>query len=178
MSDHTPVRRNPRIRDFFWRSKTQAEVTDSSTELTNLSLSRPAVAASTFRTSIPPPLPPRNSPKDVYEAALALLGDEDRSLIKKHTHACYGHVRVDLQNAWTAANESKKSLTETRSFNKARKVALWLERFKSFGNVAANACPLYAGLPWSGIRFLLEVSCDLDVLLTACESVQTVPSAT
>jgi hypothetical protein len=37
------------------------------------------------------------------------------------------------------------------------KVIVWLEKFKAIGDVAANADPIHAGLPWAGIRFLLQV---------------------
>lgn len=39
----------------------------------------------------------------------------------------------------------------------ADKVILWIEKFKQIGDVAVNADPLHAGLPWAGIRFLLQV---------------------
>jgi hypothetical protein len=39
----------------------------------------------------------------------------------------------------------------------ADKVVHWLNRFKSVGDVAVNADPVHAGLPWAGIRLLLEV---------------------
>lgn len=34
----------------------------------------------------------------------------------------------------------------------------WLDRFKQVGDVGSNADPVHIGLPWAGIRFLLEVS--------------------
>jgi hypothetical protein len=39
----------------------------------------------------------------------------------------------------------------------ADKVVRWLNRFKAVGDVATNADPIYTGLPWAGIRLLLEV---------------------
>ena len=41
--------------------------------------------------------------------------------------------------------------------DEADKVLLWLDRFKSVGDIAVNADPIHAGLPWAGIRLLLEV---------------------
>jgi hypothetical protein len=38
------------------------------------------------------------------------------------------------------------------------KIVKWLDRFKQVGDVASNADPVHAGLPWAGIRLLLEVS--------------------
>jgi hypothetical protein len=37
------------------------------------------------------------------------------------------------------------------------KIVVWLDKFKAIGDVAANADPLHAGLPWAGVRFLLQV---------------------
>lgn len=39
----------------------------------------------------------------------------------------------------------------------ADKVLRWLDRFKPVGDVVANVDPLHAGLPWAGIRMILEV---------------------
>jgi hypothetical protein len=33
----------------------------------------------------------------------------------------------------------------------------WLDRFKQVGDVASNADPVHVGLPWAGIRVLLDV---------------------
>ena len=44
------------------------------------------------------------------------------------------------------------SLRET-----ADKVIVWLEKFKAIGDVAVNSDPIHAGLPWAGIRLLLQV---------------------
>jgi len=41
--------------------------------------------------------------------------------------------------------------------DEADKVVRWLDRFKQVGDIAANVDPMHAGLPWAGIRFLLEV---------------------
>jgi len=39
----------------------------------------------------------------------------------------------------------------------ADKIVRWLDRFKAVGDLAVNADPVHAGLPWAGLRFLLEV---------------------
>jgi hypothetical protein len=41
--------------------------------------------------------------------------------------------------------------------DEADKVILWLDRFKQVGDIAVNADQIHAGLPWAGIRLLLEV---------------------
>ncbi len=40
---------------------------------------------------------------------------------------------------------------------KADKVVGWLNRFAAVGDVVANVDPVHVGLPWAGIRLLLEV---------------------
>jgi hypothetical protein len=37
------------------------------------------------------------------------------------------------------------------------KVISFLDRIKDVGDLAVNADPIHAGLPWAGIRLLLEV---------------------
>ena len=39
----------------------------------------------------------------------------------------------------------------------AEKVTLGLDRFKAVADVAVNADPVHIGLPWAGIRLLIEV---------------------
>jgi len=41
---------------------------------------------------------------------------------------------------------------------KADNIVKWLDRFKQVGDVASNADPMHVGLPWAGIRFLLEAA--------------------
>lgn len=43
----------------------------------------------------------------------------------------------------------------------AGKIVDWLDRFKAVGDVVANIDPIHIGLPWAGIRFVLEVSIRL-----------------
>lgn len=45
-----------------------------------------------------------------------------------------------------------------RLWDEADKVMLWLDRFKQVGDIAVNADPIHAGLPWAGIRLLLEAT--------------------
>lgn len=39
----------------------------------------------------------------------------------------------------------------------ADRVFKWLNKFKQIGDVLVNIDPLHAGVPWAGIRFLLQV---------------------
>ncbi|KAJ5395554.1 uncharacterized protein N7487_009857 [Penicillium crustosum] len=40
----------------------------------------------------------------------------------------------------------------------AGKVLDWLDKFKAAGDIASNVDPLHAGVPWAGIRFLIQGS--------------------
>lgn len=39
----------------------------------------------------------------------------------------------------------------------AEKVIVWLDKFKAVGDIAVNYDPVHLALPWSLVRFLLEV---------------------
>ena len=41
--------------------------------------------------------------------------------------------------------------------NQADKILQFLDKFKSVGDVVANVDPVHVGLPWAGIRVILEV---------------------
>jgi hypothetical protein len=42
-------------------------------------------------------------------------------------------------------------------FEQADKVVRLLDRFKAVGNIVANVDPVHVGLPWAGVRAILEV---------------------
>ena len=41
------------------------------------------------------------------------------------------------------------------------KVVRWIDLFKQVGDMAVQYDPVYATLPWAGVRFLLQV-CDVE----------------
>jgi ankyrin repeat domain-containing protein 50 len=43
----------------------------------------------------------------------------------------------------------------------AEKVILWLDKFKTVGDVVVTFDPVHASLPWAGVRFLLQVLISL-----------------
>lgn len=43
----------------------------------------------------------------------------------------------------------------------AAKIVHWINMFKEMGDIAVNFNPVHAALPWTGVRFLLQVSCRL-----------------
>jgi hypothetical protein len=42
-------------------------------------------------------------------------------------------------------------------FQQADKVVRFLDRFKASGDIVANVDPVHVGLPWAGVRAILEV---------------------
>jgi hypothetical protein len=73
-----------------------------------------------------------------------------------------------LEHAFEAAQAKREACEDKRwiftagghtlrLLDEADKVILWLDRFKQVGDIVVNADPIHAGLPWAGIRLLLEV---------------------
>jgi hypothetical protein len=103
----------------------------------------------------------------LLEKALELLGEQEKAVIKQHI-VNTKDIGSAVQAALNAAQEKQK-LCESKRWtfsirghvvklqDVADKVISWLDRFKQIGDIAANADPIHAGLPWAGIRFLLEV---------------------
>ena len=41
------------------------------------------------------------------------------------------------------------------------RVAFWLDKLKSVGDVISSFDPVHLALPWAGVRFLLVVTCTM-----------------
>lgn len=61
--------------------------------------------------------------------------------------------RSCLEKRWVFAFRGRTIVLK----EEANKVIRWLNRFKAVGDIVANADPVHVGLPWAGIRLLLEV---------------------
>jgi hypothetical protein len=88
--------------------------------------------------------------------ALKKLPDKERAVVESNAASNIG----DAVSAAYDAAEKQRIICEDKRWPisaKAKQVILWLDRFKGVGNVAANADPINAGLPWAGVRFLLTV---------------------
>ena len=129
-------------------------------------------------TSVPQSSPSTFATAQLLQNALHRLKDEERTTIERHIPLASIDVQSAVQGAINAANDKRQACLDKRwSFTlngkdvilreKADKVVHWLDRFKSIGDVAVNADPMHAGLPWAGIRLLLEVwkSCRDNFLL-------------
>lgn len=102
------------------------------------------------------------------DEALSALGEKEREIIQDSLGQGSQDIRVVVQQSYDAAQSHKHQCENKRwrwSFRgqdvilreKAEKVIIWLDRFKSVGDVVANIAPLHVGLPWAGIRVILEV---------------------
>jgi hypothetical protein len=102
------------------------------------------------------------------DRALRLLPQQERAIIIKNILPTTDDIDSALQKAFNATQE-KQNLCQNKRWTftfgehtvrlaqEADKILLWLDRFKSVGDIAVNADSIHAGLPWAGIRLLLEV---------------------
>lgn len=106
--------------------------------------------------------------RELLDRALRLLPQQERKTIENYILLTTDDIDSALQKAFNATQE-KQNLCQNKRWTftfgehtvilaqEADKVLLWLDRFKSVGDIAVNANPIHAGLPWAGIRLLLEV---------------------
>ncbi|KAL9027314.1 MAG: hypothetical protein Q9196_004145, partial [Gyalolechia fulgens] len=93
-------------------------------------------------------------------------------------------IDLALEQALAAAKEKQRCCIEKRwtfTFTgrtivlkeEANKVVSWLNRFTAVGDVVANVDPVHVGLPWAGIRLLLNAAVSeanqMTSLLVGCE---------
>ena len=110
---------------------------------------------------------PSSSSNLLYDA-LKRLSDDDRATLQDHIGHNTSDIGLGLEQALVAAKEKQRYCIEKRwTFiikgrtiavkGEADKVVGWLNRFTAVGDVVANVDPVHVGLPWAGIRLLLEV---------------------
>lgn len=108
---------------------------------------------------------------DILSRTLQHLSNDERTTLRDQFLSNSQDIDVALDDAWTAAKEKQRCCIEKRwtfTFggrsiilkDEAEKIVRWLDRFKAVGDIAANADPVHTGLPWAGIRLLLEVRID------------------
>ena len=109
-----------------------------------------------------------SSNPNLLHDVLERLSDGDRATLRDHVCHTTCDLNLTLEQALIAAKEKQqccieKSWTFTVKGRtvavreKADKVVGWLNRFRAVGDVVATVDPVYVGLPWAGIRLLLEV---------------------
>nr|POE76720.1 hypothetical protein CFP56_75884 [Quercus suber] len=101
--------------------------------------------------------PSGHTPNDPFlQETLQKLTEREQLVIQQHITS---DISTTIQAAHDAAEKQKSICQQQRwpGSEKADKVLRWLDRFKSVGDIVANADPVHVGLPWAGIRMLLEV---------------------
>jgi hypothetical protein len=106
--------------------------------------------------------------RNILDKALGLLEERERVIIRENILPNMDDTGLALEDVLKAAQEKQKTCDDKRWAlmirgrpvilrEEADKVIVWLDRFKAVGDIAMNADPIHAGLPWAGIRLLLEV---------------------
>ncbi|KIW24692.1 uncharacterized protein PV07_10393 [Cladophialophora immunda] len=97
------------------------------------------------------------------------LSLQDQDTIQQHSVTKTTDVDALVQQALAAAREKQTTCQAKRwtwKFHghtvtlqeEADNIIKWLDRFKQVGDVASNVDPVHVGLPWAGIRLLLEAA--------------------
>ena len=107
--------------------------------------------------------------QDFQNRVFRLLSQRDQDTIRQHNVTNATAVDEIVQQA-LAATRQKQAICQSKRWSvtfrghtivlreKADNIVKWLDRFKQVGDVASNVDPMHVGLPWAGIRLLLEVS--------------------
>lgn len=110
---------------------------------------------------------PSSKPK-LLRDVLKRLSPDDRAIIQDYMFHNASGIDLAFDQAFVAAKEKQRYCIEKRwkfTFGRrtvdlkeeADKVVGWLDRFKAVGDIVPNVDPMHVGLPWAGIRLLLEV---------------------
>ncbi|KAK3615199.1 hypothetical protein LTR56_026748 [Elasticomyces elasticus] len=148
-----PSRKRDRIRGFFGRSP-------------SLLPTRPSLAP--VQTPSQDPAKVRNG-NSILADALEALDREDRDTVRSLLPANAISIDAALDEAYCCATKLHQDCTNKRPSwrykgrqiylsDQVDKVLQLLDKFKSVGDVFANVDPVHVGLPWAGIRAILEPS--------------------
>lgn len=102
------------------------------------------------------------------EKALTELGEEERTAVKKFASMSDDDPKAALDKTYQAAKTQQngydsKAWVWTVGGRKiklrdlASNVVRFLDTFKEVGDVLTSLDPVHAGLPWAGLKILLEV---------------------
>ncbi|KAE8444754.1 hypothetical protein EG329_014314 [Mollisiaceae sp. DMI_Dod_QoI] len=167
----------------------------------SLSEARTPPSSSTNNSNIPSPItlpsiasatavtPCANTvvPRELWSEALAKLSAEEQKAIQGLQSASGTRLSLsenrtnellDLAKSVQKKCEENSSKFEFRGKELivrdiAGKIIFWLSKFKEVGDIAVNVDPVHAGLPWAGVRFLLQVAISeheqMEILVVAAE---------
>lgn len=112
---------------------------------------------------------PSSSPgRAILEKALAELGEEERTAVKKFASISDDDPKAALDKAYQAA-KTQQNVYESKAWvwtvgghktklrDLASNVVKLLDTFKEVGDALTSLDPVHAGLPWAGLKILLEV---------------------
>ncbi|KAL9035146.1 MAG: hypothetical protein Q9214_006720, partial [Letrouitia sp. 1 TL-2023] len=179
-------------------SQSSQTVTSSTAQITNTSsaqtiFSSTALAGPALTDSLTAGAAPLSSPQATSTSSsnlnflhdvLERLSDDDRATLQDYRVHDASDINLALEQALAAAREKQRCCIEKRwtfTFTeqtidlkeKADKVVGWLNRFRAVGDVVANVDPMHVGLPWAGIRLILEAAVSeanqMTSLLIGCE---------
>jgi hypothetical protein len=105
--------------------------------------------------------------ESTWGAALAKLSPEEQEAF-----GVGGTEKLDILEAVLAATREKKDICRQKQWKYtwkgesiilrdiADKILVWVDKFKSIGDVVVSFDPNHAALPWGAFRFILQV-CSL-----------------
>lgn len=108
--------------------------------------------------------------RNLWASALAKLNEEDRTCVDFDRQDKLEGLQdlLDLTNTarvqsidkrWRLRRPSRGGKSETVVLRDLfSKIVVWIDRFKTVGDIAIQYDPAHAALPWAGVRFLLVVS--------------------
>ncbi|KAM0168541.1 hypothetical protein ACHAPF_010881 [Botrytis cinerea] len=106
------------------------------------------------------------SPNSIFDQAVKRLQNRDQDIFKQHSST--NDINIVLDDVYKLAKEKQRTCENKRwkfSYGKhrvvlrdvAEKVTSRLGRLTQIGDIIANVDPIHVGLPWAGIRLLLQV---------------------
>ncbi|KAF2120404.1 hypothetical protein BDV96DRAFT_642224 [Lophiotrema nucula] len=106
---------------------------------------------------------------DLWKAALMNLPSDERTLFAEYRTTKTADINAIIAKIVQDVEVKKNSAIERKwtfkigssTYNvreEAEKMLAWLERFKQVGDIAVNADPVHAGLPWALFRLLLQAA--------------------
>jgi hypothetical protein len=108
-----------------------------------------------------------SSQKTLWDLAANYLDPEEKAFVQDlvavpaSSHSDFQTILKAVQDKRLKCVEERWKVTfhghEVVLSNVADRVCVWLNKFKQIGDIAVNADPVHAGLPWAGVRLLLQV---------------------
>jgi hypothetical protein len=107
-------------------------------------------------------------PRTILADALEALDEPERETLRALLSPNTIKVGAALNEAYSIAKELQaRSAMKRWSWtyrgrqvyvqDQADKLVRFIDKFKSVGNLVANVDPVHIGLPWAGVRSILEV---------------------